>query len=75
MLPEFRGVIVGRPAFGPVGLFGAPVVDGLADGFGGEVAAQHFLFGDAAKIVGNVLLGDFVSDVDRLTEHEFRCSR
>src|ERR1700722_375613 len=45
-----------------------PVVDGVSDCGGGQVAAAHLVFGNSAKSVGYRLFGDSIRFLDRLTQ-------
>ena len=49
----------------------SPIVDGLANSLGGEIAAQHLVLGDAAQSFRHALLCDLVSLLDGLAPGHF----
>src|ERR1700690_2276852 len=53
----------------------SPVVDGIADGSGGQVAAAHFVFGNTAQGLGYRCLSDPISLVYRFAQHHLRGHR
>src|ERR1700677_2170617 len=52
-----------------------PVIDGVSDCGGGQVAATHLVFGNSAKRVGYRLLGDAIGFLDRLAQDHFGVHR
>src|ERR1700678_1935427 len=48
-----------------------PVIDGVSDCGGGQVAATHLVFGNFATRVGYRLVGDAIGSLDRLAQDHF----